>query len=308
MPLDELAGTPALTTVLGGTRRSRRPATATRPHARRDGALLAIVATLVALAVLVARAGLFTAGSDLGYSIGVAGGVAMLLLFLYPLRSARTRLRSFGSTRFWFAVHMMLGIGGPLLIIVHSTLQFGSLNAIVAFASMSLVAASGIVGRYLYARIHHGLYGRRATLAELRARAGLDTDAVRSKLAFAPEVERRLAAFGVHAETAARQGLARPLRFFAVGFVALVERYRSGAEVTRLLRERARAEGWPEDRLARRIRSRRALVAAYLRTAQRVAQFGGFERLFSWWHVLHVPLVYMLVLSAIAHVVAVHMY
>ncbi len=41
---------------------------------------------------------------------------------------------------------------------------------------------------------------------------------------------------------------------------------------------------------------------------QRVAQFGVFERLFSCWHVLHVPLVYMMVLSAIAHVVAVHMY
>jgi len=308
----EFAGTPTFTTVMAGDTAARPPprrrVAATRPHARRDGALLGIVAALVACAILVARAGLFTAGSDLGYWIGVAGGTAMLLLFLYPLRKRVRALRSVGTTRFWFAVHMMLGIGGPLLIIVHSTLRFGSINAIVAFTSMSLVAASGIVGRYLYARIHHGLYGRRASLAELRTQAGLDSEAVRSKLAFAPEVEQRLEAFTLRAESAGRDGLAHPLRFFTVGLAAMVERRRSVNEATRLLRMRALAEGWPPETLARRIRGRRALIAAHIRAVQRVAQFGVFERLFSWWHILHVPLVYMLVLSAIAHVVAVHMY
>ena len=116
----------------------------------------------------------------------------MLLLFLYPLRKRWRAMREVGSTRFWFALHMTLGIVGPLLIILHSTLAFGSLNATVAFASMALVAASGIVGRFLYGRIHHGLYGRRATLAELRAQAGMDSAAVHSKLAFVPAVEERL--------------------------------------------------------------------------------------------------------------------
>jgi len=308
----ELAGTANFTTITPGETMSRlmprRRAAATRPQARRDGALLAIVAVLIGCAMLVARSGWFTAGSELGYWIGVCGGVAMLLLFLYPMRKRVRALRNIGSTRFWFAVHMSLGITGPLLIIVHSTLRFGSINAIVAFASMSLVAASGIVGRYLYARIHHGLYGRRASLAELRAQAGLDSEAVRSKLAFALDVERRLEAFAQRAEAAGREGLAHPLRFFSVGLAAIVERRRSIKEAARLLEMRALAEGWSPEKLARRIKSRRALIAAYIRAVQRVAQFGVFESLFSWWHILHVPLVYMLVLSAIAHVVAVHMY
>jgi hypothetical protein len=50
------------------------------------------------------------------------------------------------------------------------------------------------------------------------------------------------------------------------------------------------------------------LIRHYVRAVQQVAQFGAYERLFSWWHMLHVPFLYMLVLSAIAHVVAVHMY
>jgi hypothetical protein len=62
-------------------------------------------------------------------------------------------------------------------------------------------------------------------------------------------------------------------------------------------------------------RARKAEVAALvgtidaaLRALQRHAQFATYERLFALWHVVHIPFVYMLVISAIVHVVAVHMY
>jgi hypothetical protein len=275
---------------------------------RNELLLLAVVVALVAATVFVARSRFYTAGSDLGYGLGVAGGVGMLALFLYPLRKRWRAMREVGSTRFWFALHMTLGILGPLLIVLHSTLAFGSLNATVAFASMALVATSGIVGRFLYGRIHHGLYGRRATLAELRTQAGMDSAEVHSKLAFVPPVEERLTEFARRAEAAGEAGLGHPLLFMTLGLRAMLARRWCTAEAARVLRHRALVEGWPQDKLERAIASRGALIAAHLRAVQHVAQFGVFEHLFSWWHVLHVPLVYMMVLSAIAHVVAVHMY
>lgn len=315
MPNESLVGAASFTTVMGGSKDEWTPPVAARaaPSARRrpparELLLLALAAGLLAAAVGVARSGRFTAGSTLGYWLGVSGGVAMLLLFLYPLRKRVRALRDFGNTRAFFALHMVLGILGPLLVVVHSTLAFGSLNATVAFSSMAAVALSGIVGRFLYARIHHGLYGRRATLAELRAQAGLDSEAVRSKLAYVPAVEARLDEFARLASATGRDGLNHPLRFMALGWHAKVARRRCTAEALDALRLRAAKERWPAEKLARRVRSRSALIAAHLRAVQRVAQFGVFERLFSWWHVLHVPLVYMMVLSAIAHVIAVHMY
>ncbi len=275
---------------------------------RKDLLLLGVVVALVAASAIVARSRLFTAQSDIGYWLGFAGGVAMLLLFLYPLRKRWRVMREAGSTRFWFALHMTLGIVGPLFIILHSTLAFGSLNATVAFASMALVATSGLVGRYLYGRIHHGLYGRRATLAELRAEAGMDSAEVHSKLAFVQSVDERLADFARRAASAGHAGLGQPLRFMTLGLRAIIARRGCAAEVARVLHQRALAEDWPKEKLKRAIAERDALITAHLLAVQRVAQFGVFERLFSWWHVLHVPLVYMLVLSAIAHVVAVHMY
>lgn len=276
--------------------------------ARREVASLIAMAIVFAAALVAARWGRFTADSNVGYWIGVAGGTAMLLLFVYPLRKRWRVFRNLGPTRLWFALHMTLGIAGPALIIVHSTLRFGSLNATFAFVSMVLVASSGIVGRFLYARIHHGLYGRRASLAELRAHAGLESRDVGSELAFAPEVERQLNDFARHAEEVRHMGLVHPWRFFTLDMRAAVARRRCTAEATRVLTDLAATEHWPAGELERLIASRRSLIAAHLRAVQMVAQFGVFERLFSIWHVLHVPLVYMLVLSAIAHVVAVHMY
>jgi len=315
MPNERFAATATFTALIGGDPRTLRApakptpaARAQRRPARRELLLLVGVLLLVAVVAVIARSGWYTAGSDLGYWLGVAGGVGMLLLFLYPLRKRWRAMREVGSTRFWFALHMTLGIFGPVVIILHSTLAFGSLNATVAFTSMAMVAASGVVGRYLYGRIHHGLYGRRATLAELRANAGMDSAAVRSKLAFVRPVEERLTEFARLAAVAGQAGLGHPLLFMTLGLRAMLARRWCAGEATRVLRQRALVEDWPRAKLERAIASRGALISAHLRAVQRVAQFGVFERLFSWWHVLHVPLVYMMVLSAIAHVVAVHMY
>lgn len=283
-----------------------RPRRAPPPH---ELLFLGGVAALFALAAAIARSGWFAAGSDVGYWIGVAGGVAMLLLLTYPLRKRWRAVRNLGATRSWFALHMMLGIAGPLLIVVHSTLQFGSLNATVAFGSMVLVATSGLIGRFLYGRIHHGLYGRRATLAEVRGKLGLDSGLVRSRLAFVPQVEERLGAFAQQAEASVGDsGFGRPLRLLFLGFEATRVRRACAVEMVRELNKRAQAEGWPRHKFLRRARARTLLIRHYVRAVQQVAQFGAYERLFSWWHMLHVPFLYMLVLSAIAHVVAVHMY
>jgi hypothetical protein len=39
-----------------------------------------------------------------------------------------------------------------------------------------------------------------------------------------------------------------------------------------------------------------------------LADFQAFERLFSLWHALHIPLIAMLLLAGIVHVIVVHLY
>ena len=269
--------------------------------------LFPAVCVLAATAWLASRYGGYAAGSGVGYYLGVAGGVAMLLVFLYPLRKRARFLQSWGATKGWFALHMACGIGAPFLILAHCAFKVGSINAGVALTSLLLVAASGIVGRFIYARIHHGLYGSRLTLAQLQAAVGTSAGNVSSRLRVAPQVEGRLRAFQSAIERP--KGFARGAwTFLTLGIRVHWLFRRCTREFARTYRAHARANGWDAPRQTRDLAAARAVIAAYLSGVQRVAQFSGYERLFSLWHILHVPLVWMLVLSAIAHVIAVHAY
>jgi len=269
--------------------------------------ILLVAAALAGLAWLAGHLKLYTPGSDLGYYLGLAGSLMMALLLLYPLRKRLAFLRRAGEVRHWFRLHMFLGITGPVLVMFHSTLQAASLNAAIALYSMLLVAASGIVGRFVYTKIHHGLYGRQATLQERQERLGRASGAVRSKLRFSDDLERRLAAFEAYA-TAERAGLFGARRFLAVALRARWLHRRTLREIRRVLAAAALEQRWTREQVATRLRIARRMLEDYLDSLQDVAQFRVYERLFSLWHVLHVPFVYMLVICAIVHVVAVHMY
>src|SRR6266581_3813164 len=150
---------------------------------------------LVVLAWLAASGGLYKPGDDVGYNLGLVGGLMMLSLLLYPLRKRVRLMGRIGLMRNWFRYHMVIGIVGPALILFHSTFRIGSMNGRVAFYSTLLVAASGIVGRFVYRHIHLGLYGRRLSLAETEQALQASANDMRSVLALVPQAGSRLKAF-----------------------------------------------------------------------------------------------------------------
>jgi hypothetical protein len=291
--------------AVGAPRVERRGA---RSDVRRDRLFVPATAVLVGSAWLISRYADYKSGSTVGYNLGLAGGIALLLVFLYPLRKRLRVLQSWGATKGWFAVHMACGIGGPFLILVHSRFHIGSINAGVALASMLLVAASGIVGRFIYVRIHHGLYGTRISLAQVQSAAGLSAGEVRSRLHFVPRVEQWLREFEAAAVNRPPTVLHGAWRFLTLGARAQWTLRRCTREFARVYRQLARANGRDAARQQHDLAAGRGLIESYLASAQRVAQFSRFERLFSLWHILHVPLVWMMLFSAVAHVVAVHAY
>lgn len=285
-----------------------------RPHAPRssgtlgDGLLYATLAGLVLLAWGVSRQGYFTAGDEVGYWLGVVGGLMMLTLFAYPLRKHFRFMHRLGKVKWWLVTHMVLGIAGPLLILVHSTFQVGSVNAGVALYSMVIVALSGVVGRFIYMRVNRGLHGEQTTLRELQMRAGLDQNETRSRLHFAPAVEARLLAF----EERELKALPRWGTYLRQVVLLPWQRWRTYrhclADLHQAIETAARQRRWDAAERARRERQARKLVRRYLHNVVRVAQFTAYERVFALWHVAHVPFVYLLVLSAAFHVFAVHAY
>src|SRR5450756_118112 len=171
-----------------------------------------------------------TPESGIGYWLGITGGSLMLLLLLYPLRKRIKSLRAVGSVGFWFRSHMILGVIGPVLILWHANFRLGSLNSNVALAAMLVVAVSGVVGRYLYGKIHLGLYGRKAEVKEILADADALKAAIGVDLPVADRLVEHLGAFaklGTAAPSSAAAGL---LRIPVVSLRASVVRMRLIAE------------------------------------------------------------------------------
>jgi len=255
---------------------------------------------------------------DFGYNLGLAGGLMMLTLLLYPLRKRWKFIENLGFLPTWFKWHMVLGILGPLTIVFHSTYHVyipfihptGSINAAVAMYCMLLVSGSGTFGRFFYTKIHHGLYGRQANLNELRAEMEQTGD-VKSLFNFAPNVEKALEDFRGRAEKYGKESGYGFVNFVKVGLEASSLVRKLSQELREAMRTQAREHNFNAQQLASMetmYQEYREKLVAYLRAVRDTAQFHTYERLFSWWHIFHIPLVYMMVFSAFYHVYAVHAY
>lgn len=275
-----------------------------------SGPLLFGAAVVAALSAswLYRHEGHLTPENGLGYGFGIAGSVMMLALLLYPMRKRLRTFRSLGRVPSWFRVHMILGILGPSLVLAHSNWTLGSFNATVATIAMLIVVGSGIVGRYLYSKVHLGLYGRKAELRQILADTSLLKEALGADMAQTGQLFEALAAFEARI-LAPRHGLlSQTGAFLLLGVRQAVARGRLTRLANEAIAAEAKRRGWSW--LARR--KRRKLVSAhlglYFAAMTKAARFGVYERLFALWHVLHLPLFLLLVTAAILHIVAVHLY
>jgi hypothetical protein len=284
-------------------------APAPRRHGLRPGALGFIAAGALLVFGLTFPIGRYlTPTRGLGYALGIAGGSMMLLLFLYSARKRVRWLSFLGSTARWFRFHMALGILGPLCILYHADFSLGATNSNVALFSMLTVAGSGLVGRYIYSRIHRGVYGQRLTLTELRDKAeGLK--ALSGSMGFLPELAARLDALEQRLLAAGpRVPILSAVKLPVIAVMALAARWRVRRYIHQQLRPAARNSPVVAAERKRLARAAGAYADRRIGATRRLAGFQAYERLFSLWHALHLPLIFVLIAAGIVHVIAVNLY
>lgn len=240
-----------------------------------------------------------------GYWLGIAGLSCVGLLLLYPLRKRLTKWTFLGSVPGWFHLHMALGLVAPTFILFHAGFRTGSINAAVALISMLVVAGSGVFGRMLYVRVHRGLTGKRAEVRAMASDAGLLRQTLVKDFSEVADIAEDL-------EVSLRTP--RSNVFSAFGYALSMSSRIAGAkrQMLRSLKRGASrvALGGSAGRAAAK-RLRRdggMLVKRYCRTLKRAAYLTFFERLFALWHIMHLPLFFLMLVAAVIHVVAVHLY
>lgn len=251
--------------------------------------------------------GYLTAESGVGYWLGIVGAGVMLMLLAYPLRKRFRIFHGLGRVGNWFRLHMIMGIVGPTLVILHTNFKLGSLNSRLALLTMLIVVASGIAGRYLYAKIHKGLYGKQIALRDVLS----DLEAIIQDLmgkvdhsALPDHLQRYALRSG--------EGSSSMLRSFlfaaSAGIRARFAYRQCRREVALHIATRANLSRLTPR--ARRLEMREIddRLRTFFIVAKRADRLAFFQRLFGMWHHLHMPLFILLIMAVAVHVVAVHRY
>lgn len=231
----------------------------------------------------------------IGQSAGLLALAMFLFLWLYPLRKKFRWLSFTGAIARWLDAHVIAALGLPLLVAVHAAWRFGGVIGL-GFWSMMLVWLSGLVGRYLYARIPRTRAGVELTLDEIAARraallaqisqhSGLDRATIETALLPAVSSARRTGIWGTL------------VRMIADDFA------RRAAE--RRLRKALQARGGRGgmDKIAVRMVLR--LVRQEVKLGQQVRMLDATHAVFRYWHVFHRPVAIAALLAVIIHVAVV---
>ena len=242
-----------------------------------------------------------SAENGAGYILGITGGSLMLLLLLYPLSKRMSLLSRWIPVRAWFGIHMLFGIVGPVMILYHSNFHLGSTNSSVALICMLLVAGSGLIGRYIYTNIHHGLYGKRITFEELKQ----ELENKHTELMHIYRIDEGLNKRIQIMENRALQNYAGIMKSLLHVLSLTIDARRLQYKSLRFIKKRINSNtttAAPDRNITR------DFIKRYTTALRRIAVFRVYERLFSLWHILHLPLFIMMIITAIIHIFAVHMY
>lgn len=239
-----------------------------------------------------------------GYALGIIGGSMMLLLLVYPLRKRIKPLANFGSVGFWFRFHMLLGLFGPLAVLFHARFTWGALNSAVALNAMLIVAGSGLIGRFLYSRIHRGYSGRKLEVRSLLNDMHAMVEGLSQFGAAGGMIRSLLQPFEAAAVDAGSSFGKSAASVITLGISTRRMQWRLGHEIRKSLVaaniEKAEAAEIRNDILDR--------SSQFFLAVRRAGEFAFYERMLRLWHVLHLPLFLLLVGTAVLHIVAVHMY
>jgi hypothetical protein len=243
-----------------------------------------------------------------GYALGITGGSMMLLLLLYSARKRVRWLHWMGSVTAWFDFHMALGVIGPILVLFHSNFSLGATNSNVALFCMLAVAGSGVVGRYIYTRLHADLEGHQGTLEQLKA-AGTRMASQSTTISFMPDLLAALDRIEKRWIEPPRNPILRVPHLLSGALRVVIARWRVRVEIQHAV-ERAQHTGTAL--IAAHSRRLAEVAATYagrrLEAGRRITEYKLYSTLFSLWHVLHIPLFFMLLIAGIVHVVAINVY
>jgi len=225
------------------------------------------------------------------HSLGIFGSLMIVLgVSTYSTRKRMRKLWHLGRLSRWLEFHIVLCLIGPILVAYHTTFKAGGIAAVSLWTMLS-VAASGIIGRFLYVQIPRNIQGNALTLEEI-----------------AVEMERRTGIletneFGISLRTLIDQYFSKipAPKSLLHAFGTFFQLERTKHQVKRLIHESSKHLSMPHGAVS----SIKEAALARATLLQRSMVLSQFERLFFYWHAIHLPFSIIMFITLAAHVTVV---
>jgi hypothetical protein len=209
-------------------------------------------------------------------------------------------MRSRGNTRHWLDFHVLMGVAAPFIIAFHAAFKFRGLAG-MAYWIMAAVAASGAVGRYLYAQIPRRLNAAELSLQEAREEQCRLTEQLAQQKVFSAAWLRPLS----HLPSEER---IRNQWILIVLVEMLWADFRRLHTISRLRRHELSQWGKLTS-LGGVLNSRNAELERIITMAQtqavlaqRMLFLSRSQQVFHLWHIIHKPFSYSFALLAVIHI------
>jgi hypothetical protein len=244
---------------------------------------------------------LFKPSGLVGQGLGIIGTLMMFVgVGMYSLRKRLRILAGMGRLATWLQIHIFLCTLGPVLVLYHTSFKFGGIIS-VAFWSMVIVVVSGVFGRYLYGHIPKTIHGRFRSLESLNEQKEALVAAISHDFGLQPPDVQQLFPTVRHS---------KPKGFLHA--LALAIRYdfskrKQRRRIRRLLAAAPRSDRGTvrrnSDEMPLYLRdSVVGVVQTQLQLQQQMVLLQPFQRLFRYWHLLHLPLAGVMLLILLLHV------
>jgi len=230
-----------------------------------------------------------------GQSAGIVAFLVFAFLWLYPLRKKYRSLAFTGTIGKWLDVHVTSALGLPLLLTIHAAWRSQGVIGI-GFASMLVVCASGIIGRYLYVRIPRAKSGAELSREEASAERNRLVDEIAEMTGLHPlKVEETLT---LASPTDEKAGVLTVLRDLLTNDL---NRWRRTRELRRRFQALEGGRVIPPAALSRAVK----LADREIALTQQLRMLAATQRVFRYWHIAHKPFALTALVAVVVHVVVV---
>jgi thioredoxin reductase/NAD-dependent dihydropyrimidine dehydrogenase PreA subunit len=104
-----------------------------------------------------------------GHGVGIVATAFMMSNFLYSVRKRWERFKGAGRINRWLTFHQFVGVMSPVAITFHAAFQSNNVLATATAASVAVVVATGLLGRFIYGLVPSD-HGRSQGLGEVKVR------------------------------------------------------------------------------------------------------------------------------------------